>query len=166
MSFMISLDPHVKKSALAIFVNNKLHMITTVKTDALISHPGNELGFRPLFKTVYRDRHLVIERPFVGKNPKGSITLAITVGKIMGAFIANGFEVHEAPAWGSQGSWISDMLSLRGKMPNRKQVAELSMRIAKAEYPGFDIDEHSAAAICMGLWYLRRDYVVRKRMGR
>jgi hypothetical protein len=156
MSFIVSTDPHVKKSAIAVFMDSKLSNITTVNTDQLISHPGNALGLEPLSRSIHQDRHLVIERPFVGKNPHGSITLAITVGKIMGSFIRSGFEIHEAPAWGVDNSWISDMLSLGQRMPTRKQVAKLSIKIAKTEYPDFEIDEHSAAAILIGMWFMKK----------
>jgi hypothetical protein len=153
--FLLAIDPHVNKSTLAIFIYEKLEVIKTVKTCTLIGAPGVATGMPMLFSS-NAEKTLVIERPWVGKNPKGSITLAITVGRIMGSLERSGFEVHEAPAWGNDGSWISDMLSLGRRMPTRAQVAALSMRIAKAEYPKMDIDEHSAAAILMGMWWLRK----------
>jgi hypothetical protein len=154
--FLISIDPHVKKSSVAFFVCGKLENCITVDTQKLIGAPGMALSFTFPLELSDAEKHLIIERPWVGKNPKGSISLAITVGKIMGSLIRSGFEVYEAPAWGNDGSWISDMLSVGRRMPTRAQVAELSMQIAKSQYPSFKIDEHSAAAICIGMWFLKK----------
>jgi len=158
--FLISVDPHVKKSTLAIFYCGELREIITVDTKKFIEKPFVECFQKsclfPLSLQKIDERYLIIERPWVGKSPKGSISLAITVGQIMGSLIRSGFEVHEAPAWGNDNSWISDMLSLGRRMPTRAQVAKLSTQIARNQYPGFSIDEHSAAAICMGLWFLKK----------
>lgn len=149
--FLLAIDPHVKQCAIAVFKDRKLFNIKTVNTNELISIPEFEIHITP-----GKEFHLVIERPWIGKNPKGSITLAITVGKIMGSLIRSGFEVHEAPAWGVNGSWIADMLSTGNRIPTTLQVKKLSMQIAKAEYPDFDIDEHAAAAILMGMWWIKK----------
>lgn len=156
MSFIISVDPHAKKSSVAFFIDGKLENIVTVDTQRLIGVPSVALSFAFPLELSAAEKHLIIERPFVGKNPKGSISLAITVGKIMGSLIRSGFEVHEAPAWGNDGSWISDMLSVGRRMPTRVQVAKLSMQIAQSQYPNFKFDQHSAAAILIGLWFLRK----------
>jgi len=147
---LISIDPHVKTCSVAWFRDKKLKSILpNFSTKSLIEIPNSII--KP-----GDNNHLVVERPWVGKNKKGSITLAITVGKIMGSLIRDGFEIHEAPAWGNEGSWIADMLSTGRRMPTTGQVKEMSMRVAMSEYPSFTIDEHSAAAICMGLWFMRK----------
>jgi hypothetical protein len=153
--FLLAIDPHIKKSNLAIFYYDRLRKIMTVDTKKFIKNPSSESGAR-IINRVSEKRLLIIERPWVGKNPKGSISLAIIVGQIMGSLIRSGFESHEAPAWGNDGSWISDMLSLGRRMPTSAQVAKLSIQIAKNQYPEFSIDKHSAAAICMGLWFLKK----------
>lgn len=154
--FLVSIDPHVKNCTLAVFDSNRAPLaIKEVKTAELIFRP-HALHDDFYFHPKKDDKFLVIERPWVGKNPKGSITLAITVGKIMGVLGYLGFQVEEAPAWGTNGSWIYDMLSCRNRMPTRAQVAKLSMQIVKAEYPEYAMDEHGAAAVCMGLWFLKK----------
>jgi hypothetical protein len=156
MSYLLAIDPHVDNAAVAFFEYGKLTECVTVNTSKLIGCPEMTLGFMVPLREFNVEKNLVIERPWVGKNPKGSITLALTVGKIMGSFIRSGFEVHEAPAWGNDNSWISDMLSQGRRMPTGGQVAKLSIEITKAEYPNFVIDQHLAAAVCMGLWWLRK----------
>lgn len=159
--FLLSIDPHVKKSSIAFFICGELEDIMTVDTQRLIGAPAIALSFAFPLELSCVEKHLIIERPWVGKNPRGSISLAITVGQIMGSLTRSGFKAHEAPSWGNDGSWISDMLSLGRKMPTRAQVAKLSIQIAKSQYPDFNIDEHSAAAICIGMWFLKKRKISR-----
>jgi hypothetical protein len=153
--YLLAIDPHTKKSAVAIFLEkNKLYKVFEVNTDELVKNPRKYI---PVTNAYPKNRRkiAVVEGQWIGKNAKTALKLARTAGRIEGALIGIGFETVEAPAWGN-GSWITEMLSIRRRTPNREQVAKISIKIAESTYPDWNFNEHDAAAVCMGLWYLKK----------
>jgi hypothetical protein len=146
-----------------------LEEITIIPTGGLLRSPNSYITV-----TGFSRKVLVIERPHVGVKryfskkenrvkttslAQSSISLAIAVGRIAQAFFASGFEIVYAPSFGSKDSWIAQMLSISGRMPKTDMVKKLSVALAGNEYPAIKskITHDEAAAVCMGLWWIKNN---------
>lgn len=159
---LIAIDPHVKKSAIAVWENGKIYDLFEISTDFMINNPsGISLSMSSLIKE-NKNKVAVIESQYLGSDKKtgkqfieSTIKLAQTAGMIAGSLIRSGFKIAWAPPWGNNG-WIACMLSQNGRCPKSNQISKISKDIAKDLYPGWKINEHSAAAICMAHWYMKK----------
>jgi hypothetical protein len=110
--------------------------------------------------TADQDRHAVIEKPYVGRGKKTSIALSITTGQIKQALEMIGFRVHWAltyPEKRGDTTWLADMLMVGKTHPPRKQLKQLSIIRAKADYSWVKKPtHHEADAINIGTWWLNK----------
>ncbi|MEE9356538.1 MAG: hypothetical protein V3U75_13185 [Methylococcaceae bacterium] len=154
MPYLIAVDPHlsVKKPAgVAIFVGKQTYLIHLYRWSL-----ATLLEYTASPYLAIEDRHAVIEKPYVGVNPKQSIELAIICGKIAQVFSQQGFGVHWADSWGSKSAWTKQALGRGRKIPKREDAKRLSIMKAKGVWSGFGqaIDEHTADAANIGQWWL------------
>lgn len=158
MSYLISIDPHqTEPMGVAIFIGSPPKLVDLCRWTLPVL-----LNFS-LPRFAFPDRHAVIEKPYVGKNPAKSIDLAITCGRIKQVFCQQGFEVHWAYAWG-ENAWTIKAFGRSKKVPKREVAKRLSLAKAKHEWPKFKqlIDSHTADAACMGAWWLDNRKLERK----
>ena len=148
--YLISIDPHIKESALAVWLDSKLMDVQMVSTEQLITRPNMLIGIPHT-----QERYCLIEKQYVGQGRETSLELAITAGEIKGVFLYLGFIVEMIPVWG-QNSWMMAMLSTGGRMPNRRQAKKLSLMIAQRLYPEYNFgnNHHLADAVLIGRYWL------------
>jgi hypothetical protein len=155
---IIACDPHVKKTAIACW-NDQLELngVLEIDTDKFIKDPSDFIEYNMVCNNI-----AVIESQYLGSSKQtgkpfinSTIKLAQHAGMIAGSLIRSNFEIVWAPPWGMNG-WIATMLSQNGRIPNTKQVALLSKMIVKRLNPELKFNEHQAAAILMGNWFITK----------
>jgi len=150
---LIAIDPGVRKSGLVIWWGDppQLMDVGLVSTNQLLLMPGR-------FIALTHDTHriAIVEGQYIDRRSKVAtksiLKLARVAGRIDMRLEMLGFEMIEAPAWGKN-SWVS-IFSTGGVLPHREQLKSMSVWWASAAYPSAEWNEHTAAAFCMGQWWL------------